>query len=147
PRVRAFAAVGLGKLRRREAVGPLVGLLRDNADRDPYLRHAAVMGLAGIGDINALVAAASDPSASARMGVLLALRRLEGPEIARFLDDPEPRLVVEAARAIYDVPIASALPRLARQAVSETASEPLLRRVVNANARLGGAEHASTLAA
>ncbi len=147
PRVRSFAAIGLGKLRRREAIGPLLGLLRDNADRDPYLRHAAVMGLVGIGDLDALLAASSDPSVSARMGVLLALRRLERPEVARFLDDPEPLLVLEAARAIYDVPIAPALPRLARLAVSATSSEPLLRRVLNANARMAGPEHASTLAA
>jgi quinoprotein glucose dehydrogenase len=146
-RVRFFAAIGLGKLRRREAVGPLLALLRDNADRDAYLRHAAVMGLVGIGDVDALLAASSDPSASARMGVLLALRRLERPEVARFLDDPEPLLVVEAARAIYDVPIAGALPTLARQAVSATASEPLLRRVLNANARMAGPEHARALAA
>jgi quinoprotein glucose dehydrogenase len=105
------------------------------------------MGLAGIGDIDALLGAASDPSASARMGVLLALRRLKRPEVDRFLDDSEPRLVVEAARAIYDVPIAPALPRLARLAATATASEPLLRRVLNANARTGGPEHASTLAA
>jgi quinoprotein glucose dehydrogenase len=147
PRVRSFAAIALGRLRRREAVGPLLGLLRDNADRDPYLRHAAVMGLAGIGDVDALLAAASDPSASARMGVLLALRRLGRPEVARFLDDSEPFLVLEAARAIYDVPIAPALPTLATLAVSATSSEPLLRRVLNANACMAGPEHASTLAA
>ncbi len=105
------------------------------------------MGLAGIGDPDALLAASSDPSVAVRMGVLLALRRLERPEIARFLDDPEPLLVVEAARAIYDVPIAPALPRLARLAIAATSSEPLLRRVLNANARMGGREHAATLAA
>jgi quinoprotein glucose dehydrogenase len=147
PRVRAFAAIGLGKLRYREAVGPLLGLLRDNADRDPYLRHAGVMGLAGIGDLDALLASSSDPSASARMGVLLALRRLERPEVARFLNDPEPLLVVEAARAIYDVPITLALPRLAGVAVSSSSSDPLLRRVLNANARMGGRAQASTVAA
>ena len=105
------------------------------------------MGLAGIGDIDALLASSSDPSVSARMGVLLALRRLERPEVARFLDDPEPLLVLEAARAIYDVPIAPALPRLARLAVSATSSEPLLRRVLNANARMAGPEPAASLAA
>ncbi len=146
PRVRFFAAIGVGKLRRREAVAPLLALLRDNADRDPYLRHAAVMGLSGIGNVDTLLAAMSDPSASARMGVLLALRRLASPAIARFLDDPEPRVVLEAARAIYDVPIAPALPGLANLRVSATSSEPLLRRVLNANLRLGEPRNASTLA-
>ena len=56
PRVRFFAAMALGKLGRSEAVGPLLELLRDNADKDPYLRHAAVMGLVGSGDVAALEA-------------------------------------------------------------------------------------------
>ncbi len=146
-RVRFFAAIGVGKLRWHEAVAPLLKMLRDNADRDPYLRHAAAMGLAGIGDVNALLAAASDSSPSARMGVLLALRRLEDPEIARFLTDADPLLILEAARAIYDVPIAPALPGLANLRVSAASSQPLLRRVLNANLRIGGPRNASTLAA
>ena len=35
------------------------------------------------------------------------------PEVARFLDDADPQLVVEAARAINDVPIEAAMPQLA----------------------------------
>ena len=52
------------------------------------------------------------------MGVLLALRRLGDPEVARFLDDPDPRLVLEAARAINDVPITAAHARAGRAPVS-----------------------------
>ena len=48
PRVRFFAALALGKLGRNEAVGPLLEMLRDNADKDPYLRHAGVMGMVGV---------------------------------------------------------------------------------------------------
>ena len=36
------------------------------------------------------------------MGVLLALRKLESDKVAEFLTDDEPRIVAEAARAIYD---------------------------------------------
>ena len=82
-------------------------MLRANADKDPYLRHAGVMGLVGSGRRAAWKQAAHDQSPAVRMGVLLALRRLGDPEIARFLNDPDPRLVLEAARAINDVPIAS----------------------------------------
>jgi quinoprotein glucose dehydrogenase len=146
-RVRFFAAMGLGKLGRREAIGPILALLRENADRDPYLRHAGVMGLTGIGDVDALLASARDDSAAARMGVLLALRRLARPEVARFLDDPEPRLVLEAARAIYDVPIEPAMAALARLTDRPSLADPaLLRRAINANVRLGRAEHAEALA-
>ena len=49
PRVRFFAATALGKLGRADAAEPLLKLLRANADSDPYLRHAAVMGLVGSG--------------------------------------------------------------------------------------------------
>ena len=53
------------------------------------------------------------PSPAVRMGVLLALRRTDDPDVARFLNDADPLLVVEAARAINDVPIDAAMPKLA----------------------------------
>src|SRR5262249_30702921 len=37
PRVRFFAALGLGKLGDKEALGPVVDFLRANADQDAYL--------------------------------------------------------------------------------------------------------------
>ena len=71
-------------------------------------------------------------------------RRCRDPEIVRFLDDPDPRLVLEAARAINDVPIAAAMPRLAAVPIRATAPLPLLRRI-SCGLRLGGAEHAVAL--
>ena len=47
------------------------------------------------------------------MAVLLTPCRWESPEVARFLNDIDPKIVAEAARAIYDVPIDAALPALA----------------------------------
>jgi quinoprotein glucose dehydrogenase len=149
PRVRSLAAIALGKLGRPGAVEPLVQLLRDNADADPFLRHAAVMGLVGSDDPAALLRAASDPAPSVRLGVLLALRRLKRPEVARFLDDADPRLVTEAARAVYDAPVEPAMPALAALARSDRRdlSAPALRRFVNAAARTGDAEALARLAA
>ncbi|MBI4661959.1 MAG: HEAT repeat domain-containing protein [Verrucomicrobia bacterium] len=160
PRVRMFAAFGLGKLGRQEATEPILQMLRDNADRDPFLRHAGVMALVWLNDMNALVAAAKDSSASVRMGVLLAMRRLARPEIAMFLYDPNPALVLEAARAIYDLPIESAWSQLAvlvnsqsklRNAKAEASGTvelrtPVLRRALCANFRLGKLENALALA-
>jgi quinoprotein glucose dehydrogenase len=80
------------------------------------------------------------------MGVLLALRRRGDPAIAGFLSDSDPRLVLEAARAINDVPITAAFASLAGVRLSSAAGLPILRRVLNANFRLGGAEHAALLA-
>jgi len=122
---------------------------------DPYLRHAAVLALARIGDVPALLAAAKDESPAVRMGVCLALRRLQRSEVAQFLNDADPQIALEAARAIYDAPIPEALNALAdvppasrRVGASEPGGTPgaLLRRILNANFRLGGAEHAQRLA-
>jgi quinoprotein glucose dehydrogenase len=147
PRVRFFAAIALGRLARPEAVQPVLQMLRENADRDAYLRHAGVMCLVGCGDPKALGAAADDNSSAVRLGVLLALRRLESPEVARFLNDTDPRLVLEAARAINDVPINAALPQLAALGRHSGLSEPVLYRVLNANYRLGKAENAAAVTA
>lgn len=147
PRVRFFAAIALGKFGRSEAVGPILDMLRRDAGEDAYLRHAGVMGLVGIGDVSALLQAAGDESPAVRTGVLVALRRLKRAEVARFLADTDPALVLEAARAINDASITEALPALASVPAVSGASEPLLRRIVNANLRLGGKERAEALAA
>ena len=80
------------------------------------------------------------------MGVLLALRRLGDAEVARFLKDSDPRLVLEAARAINDVPIEGALATLAALPIAPGMPLPLLRRVLNANLRVGGPGQAAAVA-
>ncbi|MEC7695530.1 MAG: PVC-type heme-binding CxxCH protein [Planctomycetota bacterium] len=153
PRVQMYAAIALGKLQDPETIEPLLQLLRDNNDHDPYLRYAAVSGLAGIGDRDALLEHAEDPSSAARLGILLALRRMGDPAIARFLEDSNPRLVTEAARAIYDTPIQGAEVQLAdaldaylqsdrANRSAQPASDALLRRLLAANYRGGSEEHA-----
>ena len=154
PRPRFFAGIALGKLERKQAIGPLVEMLRANGNRDRYLRHAGVMGLVGSADATMLQMIGRDSSSGVRMGALLTMRRLRLPDIAMFLTDSDPLLVVEAARAINDVPINTALPQLAeligrsslhglfRQPDMET---PLLRRVINANFRVGQTENAEAL--
>lgn len=150
PRVRSFAALALGKLGKPETISPLLALLKDNADRDPWLRHAGVMGLAGstVDDGGSLIASLTKASTtSERMGVLLTLRRKQSPLVARFLDDPDASLVLEAARAVYDVPIPSALPALAALSERDSISdEALARRVLQAAFRLGRPQDAQTLA-
>ncbi len=147
PRVKFFAAQALGRLGCKQAVPAVLALLRGNADRDAYLRHAAVMALAGANDVPALRKAAEDSSASVRLGVLLALRRLHSPEVARFLADSEPSLVLEAARAVYDLPIEAALPQLAALAAQPQLPEALGFRALNAHFRLGQSANAEAVAA
>lgn len=148
PRVRMYAALGLGKLKRPDAVPALLKLLAENSDEDPVLRHAGVMGLVGCGSDEALVGAITGESSQAeRMGVLLALRRLQSPRVAMFLASAEPALVAEAARAIYDAPIEAALPALAALVAREELDEPTFLRALAASHRLRGAEHAAAVAA
>lgn len=123
----------------------------------------------------------TNSSSAIRLGTLQALRRNQSIGITNFLSDPDPLLVVEAARAINDVPIPDAMPALAAligtdgmlpsqtsgtatrgpsqlqssgvtEALSATDYDdlvvrPLIRRVLNANFRVGQPEHAEALAA
>jgi len=172
PRIQFFSALSLGKLRRRDAVPAIFAMLRGNADKDPYLRHAGVMALSWIDDFDALLAAQKDQSTAVRMGALLAMRRLHRDEIVMFLRDKEPNLVLEAARAINDEPISGGTRELAslidKPILNEdsfasppedgtgrrrrerpgrgSSSEPLVRRVLNANFHDGLPANARALA-
>ena len=104
PRVRFFAAQTLGKIGRGpcRSVKPIVKLLSDNADKDLYLRHAGVMAMAGNFDHDALLKVAKHPSSSVRMAAVLAMRRQKDADVSMFLNDNDPKIVLEAARAIAD---------------------------------------------
>jgi quinoprotein glucose dehydrogenase len=159
-RPRFFAAIGLGRLGKKEAVPALLEMLRANDNKDRYLRHAGVMGLTGCADPATLQSLAKDSSAGVRMAAVIALRRLERPEISTFLKDSDPYIVAEAVRAITDQPISVALPQVAAllqdpgkietfPAGDEKSPGPrngLIRRVLNANFRVGTKENASALA-
>ena len=146
-RVEMYAASSLGKIGSKDSVGPLVQLARANADQDAYVRHGVVMGLVGCApDVDTLAKLAKDDSAAVRLVGLLALRRLEQPEVARWLSDSDPRNVLEAARAINDTPIPAAFPELANLPVGKSSPDPLVYRVLNANFRLGTAANAERVA-
>lgn len=146
-RVRALAALALGRLGEARALRPLLRMLTDNDDRDPWLRHAGVMGLVGVAEAPALLAHADDDSAAVRLALCVALRRLQSPLVARFLGDPVSAVEVEAARAIYDALIVDALPALAAVLDRYDAREPaLLLRAIAACHRLGDAPSAMRLA-
>ncbi len=148
PRVRFFAALAIPNYPELDRTGLLLRLLESTEDRDPYLRHAAVLGLARTGDVTALIKAATDRSVAVRLGSLLALRRIAPESLARFVHDSGPGIALEAARGIYDddPKIGPAMEALAGLASERKLGEPTLRRVLNANARLGGEARADALA-
>ena len=157
-RVQLFAVQALGKLGRKEAVGPVLSMLAANTNHDAYLRHAGVFALVRLQDTNAVLAAATHASSAVRMAALLTLRRWESPAIARFLNDADPLVITEAAIAINDQPIPAAFPDLAALLSNpnlptlagksdEPARQALVRRVVNAHFRLGQPANAAAIAA
>jgi quinoprotein glucose dehydrogenase len=147
-RVRFYAAMAIARLRAHDAFDDVVAFLRASADDDPYLRHAGVMALVAIAGEDRLLALGRDRSFGVRLAALLALRRLASPRVDSFLGDPDPQLVLEAARAIHDVPIPEAMPSLAALIDrGGLAGEPLIRRVLNANFRIGGEREQERLAA
>jgi quinoprotein glucose dehydrogenase len=148
--VRHLAAIALGKQRDPGARAAIIEALT-TIEGDPVLRHSLALGLATAGGEGFGQLAKSD-KADSRMVVLLAWRRLSASPIARFLSDSDPHLVVEAARAIHDLPIEDAVPQLAAlidKPYTEKADDydALFRRVLNANFRLGKTENAAALAA
>jgi len=138
-RVRYFATVALGRIGHRAGMPAVIEMLAAENEQDVYLRSAAVMALTGIGDRAALAALAAHGSRGVRLAAVVALRRLQDAGVARFLDDADPLVVTEAAGAINDEGgIAVALSALARVLERPAISgEPLVRRAINANLRVG----------
>lgn len=138
-RARFFAAEALGRIKHAPAVQPLIAMLEANNDEDAYLRHAGCLALARIGQPEPLVALASSPSRALRIAAVVTLRRMAHPGIAVFLKDQDEFVVTETARAINDdLSIPAALPALAGLLhTTAFSNEALLRRVINANLRVG----------
>ena len=148
-RVQFFAAQALGRMEEAEAVKPLLKLVEVNRDQDVYLRHAAVLALSRIGQVEPIAALATSSNRSLRIAAVLVLRRLKNPAVAQFLYDSDEYIVTEAARAIHDdESIPAALPALAKTlTVNKWTSEPLIRRAINACLRVGTAKEIDYLVA
>jgi quinoprotein glucose dehydrogenase len=146
--VRFFAALSLGKIGHKPAVDALCCVLSENNDADPILRHGAIMGLAGCATTQELVSKTNDASAAVRGGAVVALRRQKSPQVAAFLQDADASVVLEAARAIHDLPITDAFPALAAALNNAAITDPnVLGRAINAHYRLGQSANAQALAA
>jgi quinoprotein glucose dehydrogenase len=152
--VRAAAAIALGRIGpAADATAALVAAVSREAVReegfDPHARHALVMGLAGT-DAADRADLVDHADAAVRLVACLVLRRQADPAIARFLADPDPRIAVEAARAIHDVPIPAATAALAARLLDGPAAgdagDAFLRRSLAACEREGSPADAARLA-
>ena len=147
PRIQYLAIEALGRTADQNAVLGILRLVEENDGRDLYLRHGAMIALGRIGDADAIVELRDSPSRALRTVAVVALRRIKSPAIAEFLDDEDEYVVAEAARGIHDdASIEPALPALA-EVLDEArfTGEPLLRRAISANLRVGGEESAQRL--
>ncbi len=161
-RVRARAAVAYGRVGPMQMnitpgseqlqLAPLFEMLKANDDADVYVRHATVTALTLTVQnpcdlINAWkVAGAKYDTPAVRLGLVLALRKMQCRRLGEFLNDTDPRVAAEAARAIYDQELMTPMPDLAKQAEKSGLQEPVAYRALAANFRLGEAEHAARLA-
>jgi len=160
PHVRAAAALSIARQGaagalpddlRREAVAGIVRRVRVERDADDaHLRHALVMALAASATPAERAALAADADGTVRLLAVLAMRRTRDPALGRALGDPDRSVVLEAARAIYDLPVPEALDSLARRLSDGPREGPdgdaFLRRAIAANERVGTAEAARRLA-
>ncbi|MAS96732.1 MAG: hypothetical protein CMO55_26370 [Verrucomicrobiales bacterium] len=153
PRVRSLAAVALGRVAPQgdsNTINALYSMASDTGETeiDPVLRHSAVSALDRAGTTEAAVDRAADENREVRMTALLYLRRHESPEAAKFLDDKDPVIQREAVRAVYDTaavdsPAGDELAGMIKEASSFPPT--VQRRIVAANYRRGGAQHARNL--
>lgn len=146
PRVRFFAALAVGQTGAKESLPALLLLIKENADKDQYLRHAAVMALSQTNDKDLLGRTMSDESVSVRLATLLAMARTNDPRITHFLEDKSPDLVAEAAWAIthstQNPPRADLAKLLGKQGLDEFVE----LQALNAAFRTAGEEAAASIA-
>lgn len=147
-RVQLMATEALGRMAYRDAHLPIIDMLERNNDEDVYLRHAGAIALDRIGQEEALGDLSEHPSKAVRIAAVIALKRMESPQITRFLDDTDEFIVTNAARAINDdALITEAVPDLANLLTTTPFyNEPLIRRSINANLHEGNKESAHRLA-
>jgi putative heme-binding domain-containing protein len=147
PRISFFASQALGRIRSEKAIPALLKLIETNADKDLYLRHAAVLALSRIGQAEPMLALQNSSNRSLRIAAVLVLRRLAHPGIQAFLQDSDEYIVAEAARAINDdESIPSALHALAATLADTRLNDPvIIRRAINACLRVGTAKEIDLL--
>ncbi|MEM6672816.1 MAG: HEAT repeat domain-containing protein [Planctomycetota bacterium] len=149
PRVRLRAAEALGAVGHPEhAVGPLLEVLQSDSS-DPWFRTASIRALERLGNRAAIHEALGHPDPHVRKSLVVVLRRWGDGVVAAMLDDASADVRAEAARAIYDVPIADAIGDLAAflERAPEDTDDVTWRRAIHANREAATAEAAGRLIA
>jgi quinoprotein glucose dehydrogenase len=164
PRVQALALNVYGKITGEPEVlrkpvseqndyFPIFEILKKNNDADTYLRQAAVEALSNMTknpvdlfNVWNLSKEKYDTPA-VRLGVVLALRKLESKKLSEFLADADAKIVAEAARAIYDLNLMEPMVELAKLSDKPGLPDAVAFRAAGANFKLGKEENAVRVAA
>ena len=149
PRVRYFAAIAIGRLKATGFYGPVCTFLAANNNQDPYLRQAGCFALQHLVTSPLMLAGLErHPAAAVRLAAAVALRRMQVPEAATFINDPDPQVADEAIRAVTDLGLDEVRLPVAMLLDTVTARQwqPfMLRRLIHNAFRLGTAENAARL--
>ena len=108
PRVRALAAISVGRIGDTTALPAVLEMIKMNGDEDPVLRHAGVMALLGTSTDQYLSTLVRNESDAIRHSSVIALRRMGSPKVMTFLGDTNLKISDDAIRAIHDTQIEEA---------------------------------------
>ncbi len=146
PIVKAASCMAVGLLGADDVLDGIVDVLAENDNRDPILRHAGIMGLAGVKDYTKLGGLKNHASEAVRLAAVVALRKQANPIVFSFLSDNSSKVQKEAVRAVHDVPqLHSQLPAVAELSVAAETEDAVVSRVLNASFRLGREQDAERL--
>jgi quinoprotein glucose dehydrogenase len=181
-RVRYHAAMALSRVGDEKCLSAIGDLLAANRDQDPIVRHGGIMAIYGVfcrtnlepfdqsRPESVFDKLAEHESASVRVGLVVGLRKILGSPglglatsqielakhlLSQFLADADGRVCLEAARAVYDLPIDDLMNRLAQVKTTKADDTPrlaepnlqdaLTSRVIQANYRTGDQASANRL--
>ena len=153
PAEQAAAAVALGRIAKyqkkqlTEAVPALLEVLAENNNIDPVLRCAICSSLCLCATVDQLVQCVSDTRQPVRLGAVVALARIQAPQLGSFLNDVDAQVVAEAARGLYENSDKESMRYLAGLGSNRHVTSGTRRYAVAASFRLGGLPEAKTVLA
>ncbi len=129
-RVSYFATMASGNL--GNALDEIIAMLERNNNSDVYLRHAAVVALSKTQYAASMANLQNHSSAAVRLAAVLVLRRMESRFLADYLSDEDDGVATEAARAIHDARVESAMATLA-SSLDDARTIAWQKRAISAN--------------
>ena len=150
PRVRFYAAIVVARAKLLIMPSLLMDMIEQNADKDPFLRHAGAYALAETMNEDGFLALNNHPNTSVRLATVVALRRLKSELLADYVEDEDPGVSDEAIRAIHDLMLEKSRPHVAAlldQRDGVKRSEMMWRRLLHSAFRIGGPTNAKRLLA